>query len=80
MDSLRVATDVGGTFTDLVAFSTDAETGRQEILTAKSGTTPPDFERGVLDVIAKSGVTSADVASSRTGRPSSSTRSPSARA
>ncbi len=61
MGSLRVATDVGGTFTDLVAFSTDAETGRQEILTAKSETTPPDFERGVLDVIAKSGVTSADV-------------------
>src|SRR5580765_7410494 len=61
MGSLRVATDVGGTFTDLVAFSTDPETGRQEILTAKSETTPPDFERGVLDVIAKSGVTSADV-------------------
>ena len=56
-----MATDVGGTFTDLVAFSTDVETGRQEILTAKSETTPPDFERGVLDVIAKSGVTSADV-------------------
>src|SRR5215475_5007386 len=61
MTNLRVATDVGGTFTDLVAFSTDPETGRQEILTAKSDTTPPDFERGVLDVIAKSGVTPADI-------------------
>jgi N-methylhydantoinase A len=61
MSSLRVATDVGGTFTDLVAFSTDPGTGRQEILTAKSDTTPPDFERGVLDVIEKSGVTAADI-------------------
>jgi N-methylhydantoinase A len=61
MGSLRVATDVGGTFTDLVAFSIDPETGRQEILTAKSDTTPPDFERGVLDVIEKSGVSPADV-------------------
>ncbi len=59
--ALRAATDVGGTFTDLVAFSTDPETGRQEILTAKAGTTPPDFERGVLDVLSKSGITIADV-------------------
>ena len=36
--------------------------GRQEILTAKSDTTPPDFERGVLDVIAKSGVAGDDIA------------------
>ena len=57
----RVATDVGGTFTDLVHLRTDPETGRQEILTAKSDTTPPDFERGVLDVIAKSGVPAADI-------------------
>ena len=54
--TLRAATDVGGTFTDLVTFSTDPETGRQEILTAKADTTPPDFERGVLDVLAKSGI------------------------
>lgn len=53
---LRAATDVGGTFTDLVTFWSDPETGRQEILTAKSDTTPPDFERGVLDVLAKSGI------------------------
>jgi N-methylhydantoinase A len=52
---LRAATDVGGTFTDLVYFSVDPETGAQRIVTAKSSTTPPDFERGVLDVIAKSG-------------------------
>ena len=57
----RVATDVGGTFTDLVHLRTDPETGRQDIVTAKSDTTPPDFERGVLDVIAKSGVPTADI-------------------
>src|SRR5918998_5004246 len=57
----RVATDVGGTFTDLVYLRTDPDTGRQEIVTAKSDTTPPDFERGVLDVIAKGGVSAADI-------------------
>src|SRR4051794_6125360 len=61
MTSLRAATDVGGTFTDLVTFSTDPETGRQEILTAKSDTTPPDFERGVLDVLAKSGIATSGI-------------------
>ena len=67
--ALRAATDVGGTFTDLVAFSTDPETGRQEILTAKADTTPPDFERGVLDVLAKSGIADrGHRASSLTGR------------
>jgi N-methylhydantoinase A len=58
---LRVATDVGGTFTDLVAFSTDPASGRQKILTAKTDTTPPDFERGVLDVLARSGVAIDDI-------------------
>jgi N-methylhydantoinase A len=53
---IRAATDVGGTFTDLVYFSVNPDTGAQEIVTAKSDTTPPDFERGVMNVIAKSGV------------------------
>jgi hypothetical protein len=57
----RVATDIGGTFTDLVYLRTDPDTGHQEIITAKSDTTRPDFERGVLDVIAKAGVSAADV-------------------
>ncbi len=52
----RVATDVGGTFTDLVCFETDPETGQMKLHTAKSDTTPPNFEIGVLDVLAKSGV------------------------
>ena len=52
----RVATDVGGTFTDLVCFETDRETGVSRVVTAKADTTPPDFERGVLDVLEKAGV------------------------
>jgi N-methylhydantoinase A len=53
---VRVATDVGGTFTDLVYFRTDSATGTQEVITEKADTTPPNFERGVLDVIGKAGV------------------------
>src|SRR5262249_44420042 len=56
LSTIRAATDVGGTFTDLVYFFTNPETGAQEIVTAKSDTTPPDYERGVMNVIAKSGV------------------------
>ena len=52
----RVATDVGGTFTDLVCFETDPDTGASRIVTAKSDTTPPDFETGVLDVLEKGGI------------------------
>ena len=44
---LRVATDIGGTFTDLVYVTSDGEVG-----TAKSHTTPAQFEKGVMDVIA----------------------------
>ncbi|WP_319520628.1 hydantoinase/oxoprolinase family protein [uncultured Martelella sp.] len=54
--TIRVATDVGGTFTDLVCFETDIETGEQMITTAKSDTTPPNFEEGVLNVMKKGNV------------------------
>lgn len=57
----RVATDVGGTFTDLVCFETDNETGTTRVITAKSDTTPPDFETGVLNVLEKGGVDPAGV-------------------
>ena len=63
---IRAATDVGGTFTDLVYFSVDPATGAQEIVTAKSDTTPPDFEQGVMNVLRKSGVSLDEIASSRT--------------
>jgi N-methylhydantoinase A len=43
---LRVATDIGGTFTDLVFVTPEGEVG-----TAKSHTTPGQFEKGVMDVI-----------------------------
>lgn len=43
---LRVATDIGGTFTDLVYVTTDGNVG-----TSKSHTTPGQFEKGVMDVI-----------------------------
>lgn len=54
--TIRVATDVGGTFTDLVCFETDRTTGKSRIITAKSDTTPPEFEKGVLNVLAKAGI------------------------
>jgi N-methylhydantoinase A len=47
---LRVATDVGGTFTDLVFLEISSK-GEQRIGAAKSDTTPPDYERGVIDVL-----------------------------
>ncbi|MEM9707473.1 MAG: hydantoinase/oxoprolinase family protein [Pseudomonadota bacterium] len=50
----RVATDVGGTFTDLVAFETGPD--GIKITTAKSDTTPPNFEAGVLNVLDKGGI------------------------
>ena len=60
--TIRAATDVGGTFTDFVYFSTDSRTGRQEVVTAKSETTPPHFEQGVMNVMAKGGAAIADIA------------------
>lgn len=56
----RIATDVGGTFTDLVYFETDRATGRQTVRTEKSDTTPPNFEQGVLNVIKKAGLSVAE--------------------
>ena len=49
---MRVATDVGGTFTDLVYY--DEGTGR--FGSVKANTTAPDYERGVLDTVDKSGL------------------------
>ena len=55
MSTIRVTTDVGGTFTDLVYFET-RDDGRQIVRTAKADTTPPNFEQGVLNVIARAKV------------------------
>ncbi len=59
--TIRVATDVGGTFTDLVCFEIDPSTGESNIKTAKSDTTPPNFEVGVLNVLKKGNVDPAEV-------------------
>ncbi|MGY0692182.1 hydantoinase/oxoprolinase family protein [Virgibacillus sp. FSP13] len=48
---MRVATDIGGTFTDLVYVD---DKGQVEV--AKSHTTPPNFEKGVIDVLDKSNI------------------------
>ena len=52
---MRVATDVGGTFTDLVYFEIDKKTKiAKKISSTKSNTTPPDYEKGVFNCIDKS--------------------------
>jgi len=56
--SLRLAIDIGGTFTDLVAL--DEETG--EILLEKALTTPANFADGVTDTMHKAGLAARDVA------------------
>lgn len=53
---MRVATDIGGTFTDLVYIN---ENGEFDI--AKDHTTPGQFEKGVLNVIEKSGISTKDI-------------------
>lgn len=54
MTMIRAASDVGGTFTDLVYFEVDEQTGQiQAIKTEKAHTTPPNFESGVLNTLNK---------------------------
>lgn len=54
---MRVATDIGGTFTDLVCLEFDKKTGRPTgVKVAKSDTTPSNFEEGILDTIEKGNV------------------------
>lgn len=48
---MRVATDIGGTFTDLVYVDDEGKIG-----IGKSHTTPPNFEKGVINVLKESGV------------------------
>lgn len=53
---MRVATDIGGTFTDLVYLDEDGRIG-----TAKADSTPPHFEQGVMDVVKRSGISGAEI-------------------
>ena len=57
----RVATDVGGTFTDLVCFESDPDTGRSNVTTAKTSTTPPDYEHGMMQVLEKGGINLSEI-------------------
>lgn len=57
-----VATDTGGTFTDLVAIDIDPDSGSaRSIRTAKAHTTPLAFEQGVLDVLQKAAIRIPDI-------------------
>jgi N-methylhydantoinase A len=55
---LRVATDIGGTFTDLVYVTPGGE-----VVTGKSHTTPGQFEKGVMDVISDGNIMPSEFAS-----------------
>ena len=62
MAKFRAASDVGGTFTDLVYYEVDDSTGIcGEVKTAKTDTTPPDFERGVLASMEKVALSPAEL-------------------
>ena len=62
MGRIRAASDVGGTFTDLVYFDIDPATGHvKSVETEKAHTTPPNFEKGVSDAFEKANVSLIDV-------------------
>lgn len=54
---MQLAVDIGGTFTDLIAFDPNSN----RLFHAKSLTTPEQLSRGLLNCIRKSGVAIADV-------------------
>ncbi|MDH0759190.1 MULTISPECIES: hydantoinase/oxoprolinase family protein [Pseudomonas] len=53
--AIRIATDIGGTFTDLVYLQDGV------VRAVKADTTPPNFEQGLLDAVEKSGVAYSDI-------------------
>ena len=60
MEQFRVASDVGGTFTDLVYCPVDVESGDcGPLQSLKTSTTPPDFETGVMTAMHKAGLSPA---------------------
>ena len=56
-DLIVVAIDIGGTFTDLIGFDTDARRFAQ----AKSLTTPSNLVQGIVDCLDKSGLAPAQI-------------------
>ncbi|HWF26144.1 MAG TPA: hydantoinase/oxoprolinase family protein [Solirubrobacteraceae bacterium] len=57
MRKLRVAVDIGGTFTDLVAYDEESH----DLITVKTPSTPPGFIGGVLDAFTRAGIGPEDV-------------------
>jgi N-methylhydantoinase A len=55
---LKVAIDIGGTFTDLVAHDQDGD----ELITVKTPSTPPTFIEGVIAVLEKAGISPGEIA------------------
>ena len=57
---MRAASDVGGTFTDLVYYPVDPVTGHPgQVQVGKTDTTPPEFEQGVMNAMEKAGLSPA---------------------
>jgi len=63
MRRLRVAIDIGGTFTDLVAHDEDGG----ELVTVKTPSTPPTFIDGVIGALEKAHITPGEVATLKHG-------------
>ncbi len=63
MRKLKVAVDIGGTFTDLVAYDDDTS----ELLGVKSPSTPPTFIEGVMNALEKAGIRPEEVVSFKHG-------------
>lgn len=60
---IRAATDVGGTFTDLVFYEIHPATGQcTDVRTAKVDTTPGQFERGVMASLRRGEISPRDLA------------------
>jgi N-methylhydantoinase A len=60
---VRVAVDIGGTFTDLVAYDEDT----QELTSVKTPSTPPGFIGGVMNALDKAGIQPGEMTSFRHG-------------
>ncbi|HVW68486.1 MAG TPA: hydantoinase/oxoprolinase family protein [Steroidobacteraceae bacterium] len=58
---VRAATDVGGTYTDLVYYTIDGAGRCGKVRTAKVDTTPPHFEKGVMAALRKGEVSTAEL-------------------
>jgi N-methylhydantoinase A len=57
MHTIRAASDIGGTFTDLVYYEMDPKTGMaSDIKAVKSHTTPSEFQQGVLNSLEKADI------------------------